>query len=127
MRLSTIFFVLFFAVAATLSGCYITPKRHLASDIVLVQVGKSTREDVLIYLGDPDEQKVLDGGVEKWLYTETDAAFFEKTPLVGTYFGNPEIENVIITFTNGVVSDTAFSATDKDELDWADDYSWQKN
>lgn len=126
MRLFTSI-VLCLALTSALSSCYITPKRHLASDIILVQVGKSTREDVLIYLGDPDDQKVLEGGVEKWLYTEMDANVVEKTPLVGKYFGSPEIENVIITFTNGIVSDTAFSATDKDELDWADDYSWQKN
>lgn len=112
--------------AFSLSGCYITPVRHLAADIALVQVGQSTREDVLIFLGDPDEQQVLGDGVEKWLYMQTKLSTVEKTPLVGKYFGAPEVNRVLITFTNGIVSDSVFSSSDKDELDWADDYSWQK-
>lgn len=112
--------------ACFLSGCYIHPVRHLAADIALVQVGQSTREDVLIFLGDPDEQQVLDKGVEKWLYIQTKASTAEKTPFLGKYFGSPEVNRVLITFTNGIVTDSFFSSNDKDELDWADDYSWQK-
>ena len=112
--------------ACFLSGCYITPVRHLAADIALVQVGQSTREDVLIYLGDPDEQQVLDKNVEKWLYIQMKASTVEKTPFLGKYFGTPEINRVVITFTNGIVSESVFSSNDKDELNWADDYSWQK-
>ncbi|BHH81716.1 hypothetical protein [Desulforhopalus sp. 52FAK] len=109
-----------------LAGCYITPVRHLAADIALVQVGQSTREDVLIFLGDPDDQQVLEGGVEKWLYTQKKKSTAEKTPFLGKYLGSPEINRVIITFTNGIVTDSKFSSNDEDDLDWADDYSWQK-
>lgn len=118
--------VLMLLSACFLSGCYITPVRHLAADIALVQVGQSTREDVLIFLGDPDEQQVQSEGNEKWLYTQKKKSGFEKTPLVGKYLGNPEINKVVITFVNGIVADTRFSSNDKDDLDWADDYSWQK-
>lgn len=112
--------------ACFLSGCYITPVRHLAADIALVQVGQSTREDVLIFLGDPDEQRVQSEGNEKWLYTQKKKRGAEKTPFVGKYLGSPEINTVVITFTNGIVTDTKFSSDDKDDLDWADDFSWQK-
>ena len=30
----------------TISGCYITPVRHLAADVSLLKVGESTAEDV---------------------------------------------------------------------------------
>ena len=118
-------FIMLLAVFS-LSGCYITPVRHLAADIALVQVGQSTREDVLIFLGDPDEQQVLENGVEKWLYVQTKASTVEKTPFLGKYFGTPEVNRVLITFINGIATDSVFSSNDKDELDWADDYSWQK-
>ena len=121
---STIFMMLL--SACVLSGCYITPVRHLAADIALVQVGQSTREDVLIFLGDPDEQQVLEGGVERWLYTQKKKSGAEKTPFVGKYLGAPEVNRVVITFTNGIVTDSIFSSKDEDDLDWADDYSWQK-
>ena len=118
-------FILLFS-ACFLSGCYITPVRHLAADIALVQVGQSTREDVLIFLGDPDEQQVLASGVEKWLYTQTKTTAVEKTPFLGKYLGHPEVNRVVITFTNGIVTGSTFSSNDKDDLDWANDYSWQK-
>ena len=119
-------FFMMFLTTCLLSGCYITPVRHLAADIALVQVGQSTREDVLIFLGDPDDQKDLGSGAEKWLYTQKKKSGAEKAPLVGKYFGSPEINRVVITFTNGIVTDSTFSSMDKDELDWADDFSWQK-
>lgn len=112
--------------ACLLAGCYITPVRHLAADIALVQVGQSTREDVLIFMGDPDDQQVLEGGIERWLYTQKKKSTVEKTPVVGKYLGSPEINRVVITFTNGIVTDSKFSSNDEDDLDWADDYSWQK-
>lgn len=120
------YFLTMLLAACFLSGCYITPVRHLASDIALVQVGQSTREDVLVFLGDPDEQQVMENGVEKWLYIQTKKSTAEKTPFLGKYFGTPEVNRVVVTFTDGIVTDSVFSSNDKDEFDWADDYSWQK-
>ena len=109
-----------------LSGCYVNPVRHLAADIALVQVGQSTREEVLIFLGDPDEQQVLENGTEKWLYTQATKSGFEKTPLLGKYLGTPEVNRAVISFTNGIVTGSVFSSNDEDDLDWANDFSWQK-
>lgn len=120
---------IFFILVATvfiLSGCYNKPVRHLASDAALLKVGESTSEDVLIYLGDPDEQKTVADGVEKWLYKKEERTFFEKIPYAGKQFGAPEYSQVVVTIVKGIVTDCTFSLTDEDDLDWADDYSWQE-
>ncbi len=109
-----------------LSGCYNKPVRHLAADASLLIVGESTKEDVLIFLGDPDEQQDLGDGVEKWMYENKDMSLFEKTPFIGRQFGSPEYQRVVVTLTRGVVAKCTYSADDEDDLDWADDYSWQK-
>ncbi|MBW2681969.1 MAG: hypothetical protein JRC69_00185 [Deltaproteobacteria bacterium] len=114
------------ATVFVLTGCYNKPVRHLASDAALLKIGESSSEDVLIYLGDPDEQKNLADGVEKWLYKKKDMNFFERIPYAGKYIGAPEYSQVVVTIANGVVTDCTFYQSDEDDLDWADDYSWQE-
>ena len=120
--------IMLFLLAAVffLSGCYNKPVRHLASDAALLKIGESSSEDVLIYLGDPDEQQSLADGVEKWLYKKKDMSFFESIPYAGKYIGAPEYSQVVITIDKGVVTDCTFSQSDEDDLEWADDYSWQE-
>ncbi len=120
--------IMLFLLAAVfaLSGCYNKPVRHLASDAALLKIGESSSEDVLIYLGDPDEQKSLADGVEKWLYKKKDMNFFERIPYAGKYIGAPEYSQVVVTIANGIVADVTFFQSDEDDLDWADDYSWQE-
>ncbi len=118
-------FLLFLLALAVLGGCYTTPVRHLASDIALVQIGKSTQEDVVVFLGDPNEQSDQGDGVQKWLYLEKDVGLLQKTPLVGKKLGAPGIYQVMITFKNGVVSSCDFAYADEDDNDWAKDFSWQ--
>jgi len=123
---SKLFCLLTVLTFLVLTGCYNTPVRHLAADVALVKEGASTEEDVLIFLGSPDDQADAGGGVTKWLYKETDRTLFERTPVVGKHIGSPEYINVVVTFTKGIVSDVAYSASDEDDMDWADDYSWQE-
>lgn len=113
------------AAAFFLSGCYNKPVRHLASDAALLKIGKSVSEDVLIYLGDPDEQKSLADGVEKWLYKKEERTLLEKIPYAGRQFGTPEYSQVVVTLVNGIVTECVFSLSDEDDAGWADDYSWQ--
>jgi hypothetical protein len=114
------------ATLCTMSGCYTTPVRHLAADVSLLKIGESTAEEVLIFLGPPDEQQEQGDAVEKWLYRDKDMTLIEKTPLVGKHLGSPEYKQVVVTITNNIVSGVVYSASDDDELDWADDYSWQE-
>ncbi|PIE72556.1 MAG: hypothetical protein CSA20_07380 [Deltaproteobacteria bacterium] len=126
MRRLIVFLFFSFVVGIGLAGCS-SPQRHLASDVGLLQTGISTKQDVLVYLGNPDRQKDLGAGVEKWFYRQVDPGLLKKSPLIGRYFAEKKVETAIITFTNGKVSDIAFSLNGKDDLDWSNDYSWQKS
>ncbi len=126
MTLNIRVFIVVLATAFLLSGCYNKPVRHLVSDAALLKIGKSSSEDVLIYLGDPDEQKTLGDGVEKWLYKKEDKTLLERIPYAGRQFGAPEFSQVVVTIVNGIVTECTFSLSDEDDMDWADDYSWQE-
>lgn len=112
----------------TLAGCYNKPIRHLASDVVLIEAGSSSNEDVLIYLGEPDATSVGDDGVERWLYRDKHyQTIIEQTPYIGEYVGKPEIVQVVVVLKNNVVQDCIFSSHDEDDLAWTDDFDWQKD
>ena len=119
-------FVLLLVALVGLSGCYTRPVRHLASDVALLKVGTSTQEDVLVFLGEPDEQQMVSEGVERWLYLKEDKTLFERTPFIGKHIGSPQYSRVVVTLTKGIVSDCVFSVTDEDDFDWADDFDWQE-
>jgi hypothetical protein len=108
------------------SGCYTKPVRHLASDVALLKIGESTDEDVLIFLGDPDERQELGGGVEKWLYKDKEMSFLEKAPLIGKHVGSPEYRKAVVTLTKNIVTEVVYTSSDADDMGWADDFSWQK-
>jgi len=126
MVLRTNFFLLLFLTLVTLSGCYNTPVRHLAADVALLKVGESTEDDVLIFLGPPDESQELAAGVEKWLYNDKQMTLLEKAPLVGKRLGSPEYQQVVVTLKNKIVTEVTYSSSDADDLGWADDFSWQE-
>jgi hypothetical protein len=118
--------LLLFLALVAISGCYNTPVRHLAADVALLKVGESTEEDVLIFLGAPDERQELAGGEEKWLYNDKHMTFLEKAPLVGKRIGSPEYRQVVLTLKNKIVTEVVYSSSDADDLGWADDFSWQE-
>ncbi len=109
-----------------LAGCYNAPVRHLASDVGLLKIGKSSRDDVLAYLGPPDKQNVLEDGTEKWLFKEYESSLIKNTPVVGKYFGPKNYGTVLVILKDDVVVDCIFDAYDNDEMDWADDFNWQE-
>ena len=109
-----------------MSGCYITPVRHLAADAAMVQVGVTTRDDVVVFLGQPDQRQELAGGVEALLYKEVHRSFFEKLPYLGKYIGSPEYRKVVIIVRKGVVVKCSYSSSDEDEESWSKDFSWQE-
>lgn len=121
-----LFFLLLLITTCLAAGCYRTPVRHLAADVALLKIGESTQEDVFIYLGQPDHQRDLGGGVVQYSYRDQKKAFLEKTPLVGKYTGNPEYLQVIVTLSRGIVSDLVFNSADEDDAGWRNDFSWQQ-
>ena len=125
----TAFLKCFLSVAVVmlgLSGCYMNQVRHLAADVALVQVGKSTKEDVTVFLGEPDDRGQDREGREVWHYSEKNTSMLEKTPVLGKTFGSPELTHVVVTFSDGVVVSCNFSQSDADDLSWAKDFSWQE-
>lgn len=125
MVVRKLFLVSLLAVSLLTGGCYIHPVRHLAADVALLQEGKSTTQDVLIFLGEPDEQQQGEDGREIWFYKEEDRSFFEKTPYLGKYIGSPDYRQVVVEFRNGIVVRSAYTSSDEDDLDWTKDFSWQ--
>ncbi len=126
LRMKFLLVVCLAVALATISGCYTTPVRHLASDVALLKVGESTEEDVMVFLGAPDEKQELAAGVEKWLYRDKKMSLMEKAPLIGKRLGSPEYKLVVVTIANEIVTELVYSSSDEDDLDWADDYSWQE-
>lgn len=110
-----------------MTGCYNKPVRHLASDISLIQKGSSTRQDVLLYLGEPDDTEVGSKGLERWVYTENITNTKESIPYIGKYLGSPEVTKVEIVLQNGVVVDTRYNSFDEDDTHWQDDFDWQED
>jgi len=125
MVVRKVLYVVLLALMLAVSGCYTKPVRHLAADVALLQEGKSTAEDVRIFLGDPDERREGENGEETWVYKEERKSFMEKTPYVGSYFGTPELRKVIVLFKDGIVVKSKFISSDEDDLDWSKDFSWQ--
>lgn len=119
--------ILFALLLTSLSGCYNKPVRHLASDIVLIQTGTSTREDVIMYLGEPDDIEVVEPGVERWVYSDSRRNLQEGLPWVGKYFGEAEQTNVAVIIKNNVVVDSSFACKDFDDLQWQENFKWQNN
>lgn len=109
-----------------LSACYTKTIRHLASDASLIEVGKSTRADVLTYLGEPDEQVRMDDKREQWIYTEEKVSVYQRAPLVGTYFDGRGYDKVFIVLEDDLVISCQFREFEDDELDWSDDFDWQE-
>ena len=114
------------AILLFLPACYNKSIRHLASDASLIEVGSSTRTDVLTYLGEPDLQRRIDDGREEWVYVEEKVSSLQRAPFVGTYFDGRGYDKVFIVLENDVVQSCQFREFEDDEFDWADDFDWQE-
>ena len=116
-----------FFLCLLLSGCFSKPVRHLSSDVGLITPGKTTREEVLLYLGEPDSSQKTAPNVEEFIYTvRHKKGLLRKTPLLGNYLDYTGSETVVVTITDGVVSDCKFKLTDRHDRDWARDLKWKE-
>lgn len=109
-----------------LGGCYSKPVRHLASDASLIQAGRSSRQDVLRYLGEPDGHRLVSPGVEEYVYYQTQRNFLEKTPFVGPMMDPNGYEMLVITLTGDRVTKCEFRSFNEKDRDWAKDFTWTK-
>lgn len=106
-------------------GCYNHSVRHLTSDVGLIKVGETTRQEALSLLGDPDSTRMVSATTEEWAYHEEDKSLMQKTPLMGGAFSAKGYRTVVLTLDGDIVTAASFAAFDKDEFDWKDDYKWK--
>jgi hypothetical protein len=116
---------LLLVVVFLLTGCTNYPVRHLSSDASLITIGKSTRNDVLTYLGEPDSQRMVSADTEQWVYFEEKKSLLQKTPLIGKTFNPNGFGMIVITYKSDTVADCRYSDYDKDEFGWTGQYKWQ--
>lgn len=108
-----------------LPGCYNHSVRHLTSDVGLIKAGKTTRQEALSLLGEPDSTRMVSAATEEWAYHEEEEALLQKAPLVGGAFSAQGSRTVVLTLDGDIVTAARFVAYDKDEFDWKDDYKWK--
>jgi len=113
-------------LALSMVGCSGTPTRHLVSDVCMVKAGQSTREEVVLLMGEPDSKRMVNADTEEWAYYEEDRSMFQDTPLVGGAFDADGYNMVVIAFSGDMVTTCNYRGFDDDEFDWQDDYSWQE-
>jgi len=110
-----------------LGGCTDKPVRHLASDAGLISAGKTSRDEVLRLLGEPDTQQMVGDDVEKWVYYQEDPSFFQKTPVVGEMvFDSKGYKMIVLLLKGDLVTSCKYSAYSNDDYKWEDDFSWQE-
>ncbi len=109
-----------------MAGCSGTPTRHLVSDVCMIKVGETSRQDVLKLMGEPDSKRMVTPETEEWVYYEEDRAMLQDTPLVGGAFDSDGYNMVVMTLSGDIVATCRYSGYDDDEFDWKDDYSWQE-
>ncbi len=109
-----------------LAGCSGTPTRHLVSDVCMIKVGETDRQEVLDLMGEPDTKRMVTKETEEWVYYEEDPTFMQSVPLVGGAFDSNGYNMVVITLSGDIVASCRYSGYDEDEFDWQDDYSWQE-
>ncbi len=122
-RLFTIPLLLFMLLGG---GCYNQPVQHLASDAALIKIGKSTKNDVLLLLGEPKAQQFIGNGAEEWVYYEEEMSMMQRTPLVGSLFDPKGYTMIRIVLENDLVKSCDYSGYESGEADWSGNNSWQK-
>jgi hypothetical protein len=109
-----------------MTGCTNHPVQNLASDIGLIKIGTTTRQEVLSFLGEPDTMKQISEGVEEWAYQEETRSSLQRMPVAGKMFSAQGYMLAILTINGNIVTAARYGSYDKDEFDWQDDYGWQK-
>ncbi|MBI4791700.1 MAG: hypothetical protein HY789_02960 [Deltaproteobacteria bacterium] len=99
-----------------LSGCsfFKGPVRHLASDVCLMTQG-TTRQEVLAYMGPPDDQQVDQYG-EIWIYFQVNKSLLRKTPYIGDNLGTEDVDVVTVRFEGDKVITCAYRSLTVEEF-----------
>lgn len=120
-----VLFCLFISLTL-LVGCHSKPVRHLASDAALIQVGQSTRQDVIRLFGEPNGHRTVSPGMEEYIYSEDLQGLFGNMPVVGKWLGPEGYEMILITLKGDKVADCEFRTFKKSDRSWMEDFTWEE-
>lgn len=101
IRSKIILFLFLATLVLATGGCSRKNVRHLASDVCMISKGISQQE-VLTYLGPPDERKAGETG-EIWIYYQVKKSTLRKTPFIGDNLGTEDVEMATIQFVGDQV------------------------
>jgi len=99
------------------AGCAKKNVRHLASDVCLVTPERTSKEQVLSYLGQPDEQYEMVDGTETWIYYDVKKTALRDTPYIGDKLGDKKYEMVKVTFDGQVVKSSVYRLLTEEEYE----------
>lgn len=99
-----------------LAGCFHhDPVRHLASDAALLVPEKTTKKEVLNFLGEPDEKHNIEGG-EVWIYFQSRKSLLRRAPYVGEKIGHEEYDVINVTFAGDKLISCVFRLFSEEEF-----------
>jgi len=75
----------------------------------------TTRQEVLSFLGEPDQKITTGDNSEIWLYRKVNKSFSRKMPLVGDMVGSQDYETVTVTFDADLVRTCLYRQFDEEE------------
>jgi hypothetical protein len=101
-----------------LAGCsaFSSPVRHLSSDVCLVMPESTTRQEVISFLGEPDQKITTADNSETWLYFKAKSSLSRKMPLVGEMLGSQNYETVTVTFDADLVKTCFYRQFNEEEF-----------
>ena len=115
-RLAVSSALLFFLFSAGCSGIS-APVRHLSSDVCLVMPESTTRQEVISFLGEPDQKITNAEKSEVWLYLKVNQSYSKKLPLLGAKLGDQNYETVTVTFDGDLVKTCLYRQFDEVEFE----------
>ncbi|MDH3332151.1 MAG: hypothetical protein OEL68_07490 [Desulfobulbaceae bacterium] len=104
------------ALFMVMAGCAKKNVRHLASDVCLVTPEETTKEQVLTYLGQPDEQYEMAEGGETWIYYDVKKTALRDTPYIGDKIGDKKYEMVKVMFAGDIVRTCVYRLLTEEEF-----------
>ncbi|MDA8163828.1 MAG: hypothetical protein M0017_02170 [Desulfobacteraceae bacterium] len=103
-------------LAFPLAGCHHQPIPHLSSDACLLEPGHTTRQEVLAYLGTPDQRRMDPQNGETWIYYHANKSFLRRAPYVGQKLGEEQFDVVTVTFQGDLVRTCAYRSLNEKEF-----------
>ena len=109
-----------FIIFIGIGGCARKNVRNLASDVCLLTPERSTKEQVLAYLGQPDERYEMKDGSEVWIYYDVRKTALSDTPYIGNKIGKKNYETAKLTFRGDIVMTCVYRLLDEKEFEQGD-------